>query len=514
MLRDLDLRTGNNEPAFVWIDNDHIAVLTWETDTEKRGLLYFAVFHGRNVADGWKKEFDGKQSSVSVVESGGTTKEPVLNARLLTVDVRSGVARTLARGGIHRLAVSADGHALMFLRESPGIPNQSVASYLDRGTDEDAYAAVNWGTERHVIDAVTGAELPLSTVPEKQSAPPTGTPSVPPRPDARRLSTSPKEDAALFLANASDGSHLLLAGGAGRPWSSSSELWLGNQWMREIRSGKAQPISYNALDGSAQTAWLLLPAAYVAGAKLPLITIVYPGLVYGGQQPSSLSPYQLNFEHPQLFAALGYAVLLPSMPEPKNHHDAHNLTSLPNGVLPAIDAVIAKGFVDQDRVAVLGQSDGGYAVQGLITQTNRFRSAIASAGFSDLVSLYGTFYGQFRYGDGGIPEASQAFRIIQMEKGTGGMGGPPWAEVERYREDSAVLQANKITTPIMLVHGDLDFIPIQQDEELFTMLYRQGKRVILVRYQGEWHTISHRPNVLDLWQRMENWLKETMAPRG
>jgi dipeptidyl aminopeptidase/acylaminoacyl peptidase len=77
--------------------------------------------------------------------------------------------------------------------------------------------------------------------------------------------------------------------------------------------------------------------------------------------------------------------------------------------------------------------------------------------------------------------------MLSMEKGFGGMGGPPWAEAERYRDNSAVLKANKVTTPLMLVHGDLDFVPIQQDKEFFTMLYRQDKRVTFVRYQGEWH---------------------------
>jgi dipeptidyl aminopeptidase/acylaminoacyl peptidase len=73
---------------------------------------------------------------------------------------------------------------------------------------------------------------------------------------------------------------------------------------------------------------------------------------------------------------------------------------------------------------------------------------------------------------------------------------------------------NKVTTPLMLVHGDLDFVPIQQDEEFFTMLYRQDKRVTFVRYQGEWHTIASHANVLDLWERIDNWLKETMASPG
>jgi len=66
---------------------------------------------------------------------------------------------------------------------------------------------------------------------------------------------------------------------------------------------------------------------------------------------------------------------------------------------------------------------------------------------------------------------------------------------------------------LMLIHGDLDFIPIQQGEEFFTALYRQDKRAMFVRYQGEWHTISSRENVLDLWKRVTEWLAETMAPR-
>jgi dipeptidyl aminopeptidase/acylaminoacyl peptidase len=178
------------------------------------------------------------------------------------------------------------------------------------------------------------------------------------------------------------------------------------------------------------------------------------------------------------------------------------------------DAVIARGIADPDRVAVAGQSDGGFATLGLITETNRFRSAIESAGFSDLVSLYGTFYGQYRYGDAGPPEKGQVLRMLQMEKGYGGLGSPPWVDADLYRAGSAVLSADKVETPLMLIHGDLDFIPIQQDEEFFTALLRQDKRAEFVRYEGEWHTISNRTNVLDLWKRVTDWLGETMAPRG
>jgi len=182
-------------------------------------------------------------------------------------------------------------------------------------------------------------------------------------------------------------------------------------------------------------------------------------------------------------------------------------------VIPAIDAAIASGIADPDRIAVMGHSDGGFAVLGLITQTNRFRSAMASASFSNFVSLYGTFYGQYRHGDSGSPKAGQLLRTLQLEKGHMGMGGPPWSEPDRYREDSAINFVHKVETPLLLIHGELDFIPIQQAEEFFTALFRQDKRAQLVRYAGEGHLISDRENVLDLWRRIDMWLKETMAPR-
>lgn len=172
-----------------------------------------------------------------------------------------------------------------------------------------------------------------------------------------------------------------------------------------------------------------------------------------------------------------------------------------------------RGIADPDRVAVAGQSDGGFATLGLITETNRFRSAIESAASSDLVSLYGTFYGQFRHGDAGPPEKGQVLRMLQMEKGADELGGPPWAEADLYHAGSPVLNAQKVQTPLMLVHGDLDFVPIQQGEEFFTALYRQDKRAVFLRYQGEWHTISNRANVLDLWKRVTDWLAATMVPR-
>jgi dipeptidyl aminopeptidase/acylaminoacyl peptidase len=507
LVPDLDVRIGLNDPPILWIGNDRLALLAWDVGAEKSGSLYMDILRGRNAADGWKRAFDARLPAVSAVESGGRVPESP-TARLVVLDLRTKAQTAIARGPIHRVSVSPDQRFIAFLRETP---SQPVASYFKDAPDVDAlYLAVQWGTERHVIDAQTGAEVDPSSMPLDMAKPTTKpAPSVSlPRPDARRLSFSPAGDAALYVANGLDGSHLWISSA-----DRSTKVWHANEWIGEIKSGKPESISYTATDGTPLTAWLLLPPGHVSGTRVPMVTVVYPGTTYGPTVPSSFSFYQNYFNHPQLFAALGYAVLLPSMPAPKDPANLHALAPLSSGVLPALDEVIARGIADPDRIAVVGQSGGGFATLGLITQTNRFRSGIASASYSNLTSLYGSFYGQYRYGDAGPPEKAQVLRMLQLEKGFMGLGGPPWAQADRYREQSPIHHVDKVETPLMLIHGEFDFIPIQQAEEFFTALYRQDKRVTLLRYHGEEHTISTRPNVLDLWKRIPEWLSETMAPR-
>jgi dipeptidyl aminopeptidase/acylaminoacyl peptidase len=508
-LMDFDVRLGPGETPLLWADDDRLAVVAWDEGSQKGGTLSFRVMRGGNSAAQWKRAYDGKEPAVSVMESGKTQADAP-SGKLVIVNLRNNERTVLVRGNIHRVTLSADGKSIGYLSEHPA----KASSYFAMGSDiEQAYAAVNWGTERRVIDARSGADAPLSVpMQTARPAPKLDSSIVPPRPDARRLSIAPQGKSAFYTANGSDGSRLWICGGTALPNSPCQEVWRANEWVAEVKTGRAELIKYKAIDGTPLTAWLLLPPDHSPDKKLPVITRVYLGSMYTDREPENFSLLHPEFIHPQLFASLGYAVLLPSMPEPKDPADWHSVARLTNGVLPAIDAVIERGFADPNRIAVMGQSDGGFATLGLITQTTRFRSAIASASFSDLASLYGTFYGQNRYGDSGPPQKGVLFRMLQMEKGSFGLGGPPWEKPERYRASSPILNVDKVQTPLMLVHGDSDFIPIQQAEQFYTALYRQDKRATFVRYHGEWHTIAARENVLDLWKRMTEWLAETLAP--
>jgi hypothetical protein len=130
--------------------------------------------------------------------------------------------------------------------------------------------------------------------------------------------------------------------------------------------------------------------------------MVYPSDVYSTSRvPALFDPLTPEFEHPQLFAALGYGVLLPSMPGFDAVLKNDSIPELGAGVLPAIDALVSRGIADPGRIALIGQSAGGWARLGLLTTTSRFRTALAGASYSNLESLFGTFYSQCRYGDSG-----------------------------------------------------------------------------------------------------------------
>ena len=87
------------------------------------------------------------------------------------------------------------------------------------------------------------------------------------------------------------------------------------------------------------------------------------------------------------------------------------------------------------------------------------------------------------------------------------MGGPPSQDLERYLRNSPITQAGRVTTPVLIVQGDLDYVPIQQGEEFFTALYRQNKPADFVRYWGEGHVLESPANIEDVWKRIFAWLE-------
>lgn len=140
-------------------------------------------------------------------------------------------------------------------------------------------------------------------------------------------------------------------------------------------------------------------------------------------------------------------------------------------------------FVDADRVGNLGASYGGFMTMLLATKTDLFAASMSHAGISSITSYWGQGWWGFLYSG----EASK--------------GSFPWNNPELYRDQSPVYRADKVNTPMLLIHGDADTnVPPGESHNMYTALKLLDKEVELVEYRGEDHGINNREARLHWWQ--------------
>jgi dipeptidyl aminopeptidase/acylaminoacyl peptidase len=195
---------------------------------------------------------------------------------------------------------------------------------------------------------------------------------------------------------------------------------------------------------------------------------------------------------------------------PRDYASHEPAAGLADQVLAAVDAAIRDAPVDPERLALWGHSYGGYASLVIATQTNRFKSVIEASGKSDLISAYGTFTAESR----SAPEdgTSPIDTIGWMESGQGDLGLSPAQDVGRYARNSPALHADRIVTPVLMIHGDKDFVPLGQGEEMFSTLYRQDKDAVLVTLWGEGHSATSPANIRTMYAWILWWLGQTLGP--
>jgi dipeptidyl aminopeptidase/acylaminoacyl peptidase len=149
---------------------------------------------------------------------------------------------------------------------------------------------------------------------------------------------------------------------------------------------------------------------------------------------------------------------------------------------------------------LLGHSFGGFATNIIVTQTHRFKAAIASAGQSDWVSRQG---------------APGHFWSIGDERGQGRLGGDLFDDPDAYIRNSPVFLLDKVTTPLMLVYGTEDFcVQFRQGEEMYYGLKNIGKTAVLIGYQGEGHLDNGTAEwvIRDFWKRALEWYDQYLKP--
>jgi len=271
-----------------------------------------------------------------------------------------------------------------------------------------------------------------------------------------------------------------------------------NPELDRYELGEAKVIGFHAADGKELRASLLLPPGYRLGRPLP--TIVW---VYGGDRGSdAVHTFGLRGNWPgfdmHVLATRGYAVLFPDSPL----NVGTPVRDLLQTVMPAVDAAIAEGYADPDRLAVMGQSFGAYAVLSLISHTDRFKAAVVSASVinPDLVASY------TEMDDDGSPRW-----IGYFEQGQGRMGGTPWQYRSRYLDNSPIYDFDKINTPLLMAQGAEDGSLLGSDAA-FVALRRLGKNVEYRIYEGEGHALQRKANLRDFWLRRLDFL-DSHIPR-
>lgn len=281
-----------------------------------------------------------------------------------------------------------------------------------------------------------------------------------------------------------------------------------NAHLADVAFATPRPIRHQGLAGEALTSWLYLPPGR-ADDDLPVIVMPYPGAVYAAP-PSGQGPGELKFEtNIQLMTAAGYAVVVPSLPLAPG---AEPMPDLARAMLLAVDqARLDEPRLSAHRLAVWGQSYGGYGALAAGIQSPRFKAVIASAAVTNLVSRHTALAPAAI----ATPEVllQVSGRLAWAETGQGRMGAPSWAAPERYVRNSPALQIDRMNAPVMLIHGDLD-TDAGEVEQVFASLYRLGKDVQLLMYRGEQHAIISPDNVRDLYRRAFDFLRETVGASG
>ena len=232
--------------------------------------------------------------------------------------------------------------------------------------------------------------------------------------------------------------------------------------------------------------WVVPPVNLVAGKKYPVILSIHGG-------PHGMYGHGFN-PTVQAMAAHGYAVLLIN-PRGSSGYGQKFSDGCVNDwgggdyrdLMKGVDEALGRfQYLDRDRMGVTGGSYGGYMTNWVVTQTDRFKAAVAVASLSNLISFYSTSL----YQD-----------LIHAE-----FSGYPWENYEILWDRSPLKHIKKAKTPLLLLHGEEDNdVHITQAEEMYTAMRMRGIDCVFVRYPREGHGFREPRHREDALARTLQW---------
>lgn len=245
---------------------------------------------------------------------------------------------------------------------------------------------------------------------------------------------------------------------------------------------------YTNSKGTRIEGWYWLPPHFDSTKTYPLIVTYYGGTL----------PMKKGFDERLVwFAANGYVVFMMNPAGTPGYGQAFANLHINDWGYPAGSDIIegteqfikTHRFVDASHVGNFGHSYGGFMTMHLATRTNIFATSIEISGISNIADYWGAGYSGYSYTDGTCP------------------GCYPWNRKDIFVDRSPLFQADKIRTPMLLLHGtdDTNVVPTES-EQMFTALRMLGREAELVRFYGENHGINSKPSITrSLYGVMFDW---------
>jgi len=166
-------------------------------------------------------------------------------------------------------------------------------------------------------------------------------------------------------------------------------------------------------------------------------------------------------------------------------------------IMAGVDALLQKGYIDEQRLGVIGGSYGGFMTTWLIGHSDRFSAAVSDRAVNDRSSFFGS------------SDIGPAFTYDDMEVA-------PWDDPERYRRMSPITYVKNIHTPLLIIHSESDLrCNIEQGEQMFAALKYMGREVLFVRFEGQSHGLSrggHPKLRLERLRHIRTWFEQHITP--
>jgi dipeptidyl aminopeptidase/acylaminoacyl peptidase len=259
----------------------------------------------------------------------------------------------------------------------------------------------------------------------------------------------------------------------------------------------ASLLDYRTPDGARLQAALHLPAGYEKGRTWPTIVVLGDSgsRALHSHSPPSFAP-GLSYS---IYTNRGFAVLSPDIRHTPNEPGKAALES----VAAALDAGVAAGVVDSNRVGLAGHGWGAYQVSFIVTQSNAFAAAVATAPMTNLVNMFGTLFWR--------DAAPESLKRMVLPWFTNEF----WDSSAVYVRNSPVFQAAGVSTPLLLQHNRGDsVVDFNQSLDFSNTLRRLNRPVELLEYEGEGHTLSKQANRVAFSIRMREFLEHFVVGRA